>query len=116
MIMTRMLTGGAIIPSTAPEATKAAARAGLRPSLIRTGAISGPVLKTAASEEPVIMPGSISKAVTIQSRATGRPWKVRRMAAVSPSSRPEAWSDFMKTMAVAMIRMMSKKPKAPSTR
>ena len=64
-----------------------------RPSFMRTGATSGPVLRTAASDDPVIMPGNMTISMTVQSRATWRRWKVRRMAAVSAVQKARGLQD-----------------------
>ena len=54
MIITRIFTGGAIIPKIPPMAIRAAVFTLESPSLMRTGATKAPVLKTAAVEDIVV--------------------------------------------------------------
>jgi len=116
MIMAGMFTGGAIMPSMPAMAISAAALSPGSPMRASIGATTAPAVRTAALEEPVIMPGNMATKVRSMRRTEGTLWK-RLITAVERASRPpDSLKAFMNTMAVAMVRIVSTKPKVPSTR
>ena len=71
MSMAGMLIGGAAIPMIAPMAMIAPAFSFGIPIRSRTGATSAPALRTAAVEDPVIMPGNIITSISRISISAG---------------------------------------------
>ena len=106
IIIAGILTGGAIIPSKAPIETTAAVRIFVMPRVIRTGDTRAPVVRTAAVDEPVIMPGSIIINIMPRLRSAGNFLNLRIIHAERESSRPIFSTTFMYIMAVAITRIV----------
>ena len=70
MIIAGRFTGGATMPRSAPMAIRAAAVTLSRPMIRSTGAMMLPADRTAAVEEPVIIPGNMMTIII----------RIRRMA------------------------------------
>ena len=67
-----------------------------------------PEVSTAAEDEPVIMPGSISSAVMPMVSRNGSTRKRRIIQAATDSIRPMCCTVFMNTIAAKMIRIVSR--------
>ena len=76
MIMTGMFTGGAIIPRIPAMAMIAPVLLRDIPRLMKTGATIAPVVRTAAVDEPVIIPADMAKSIISTNSDAGRSWKV----------------------------------------
>ena len=72
MIITGILTGGAIIPRIPAMAIIAPVRSRVIPIDMNTGAAIAPVVKTAAVDEPVIIPADIANSIISTSSVAGR--------------------------------------------
>ena len=107
IIMAGMLTGGAIIPRMPPIAMMQAVSSIGTPMRIRTGDMIEPAVRTAAVEEPVIMPGNMITSIIRQRSSAGILWNFSIIRAESASSAPLSWITFIKIIAVAMTRMVS---------
>ena len=69
--MAGMFTGGAAMPMMAPTARMAPARSLGMPIFSRMGATMAPADRTAAVEEPVIMPGNMTMNMSRMSMRAG---------------------------------------------
>ena len=78
------------------------------PRRTRTGATRAPEVRTAAVDEPVIMPGNMMSSMIPKLREIGALRNFRISQAAMPSSRPILSTDFMKIIAEAMIRIVSR--------
>jgi hypothetical protein len=95
------------MPRMPAIAIRAAAFTPGRPRRANIGATTAPAVRTDALELPVIMPGNIVTRVRRMRRIDGKRLK-RLMTHVEMASRaPEARTAFMKTIAVAIVRIVS---------
>jgi len=78
------------------------------PSFMSTGATRAPVVRTAAVEDPVIIPGTIIITMRPRLSISGFLRNERMTHAARLSRSPVFWTDFMKIIAVAMISMVSR--------
>ena len=116
MSIAGMFTGGAAIPMIAPMDMIAPAFSLGMPMRRRTGATSAPVLRTAAVEDPVIIPGNMTVAVRRKSIRTGTFLKRFTIAVFSASRAPDSFITVMKIMAQEIVIIVSRYAKAPSAR
>lgn len=96
------------MPKIAPIAIAAAALWGQTPSWRRTGATKAPVVRTAAVEEPVIMPGTMIININPIERNAGFLRNLRIIHAAKPSKSPVLSAVFIKIIAVAMTSIVSR--------
>ena len=106
MIIAGMLIGGAIMPSRAAMEMIAPVLTLSTPSALSTGATSAPVVSTEAVDEPVIMPGTMTISIRPILSSAGKRRNLRISHADSASSRPILRMTFIKTMAVAITRIV----------
>ena len=83
MVITAILTGGAVAPYIPPSAIIAAAFSAGIPIAMRIGQTIAPALITAAVEDPVIIPGNMIISIRSRSRMTLWLWNLRRKNPVS---------------------------------
>ncbi len=108
MIITAMLTGGAIMPYTEAAVTTAPATAIGMPNCIKMGATRAPVPSTEAVQDPVIMPGNMMMRVSATRRRRGEPPKAEITARVRAARVPFAWIALMKIIAAIRTRPVSR--------
>ena len=107
MMRAAVFTGGAIMPSKPPMAMMEPAVTASQPMSMSTGAMMEPEDRTAAVDEPVIMPGNMMMNMMRISSTAGTLWNFSMMRLDRASRPPESSMTFMKTMALAMVRMVS---------
>ena len=102
-------------PEVDPDWTKfgamaiaAAAFTGETPSFSSVGVTIAPDVRTAAEDDPVIIPGSIRSPVIPIVRRKGKVRNLRIIQAAADSIRPICCTVFINIIALKMIRMVSR--------